>query len=356
MSKDFKPQFDKLLYFLETYYPDLIEQDSEGHKFFLSLPDDKLEKMSKISSDRLLNLIIPESTSIRDVFETGKMLSQFTDVYKSISRPEVNTIFLKKIKYKKREQVYSYRDLIAGYSNGFRQIVDVACGMGHLSHYLALTLQQRVIGIDINERYLAFAREKAKSLNLPIEFIQRDALFELDDITSRESSSVLTLHGCGYLSQRVLRMSQYDLAPILLAVSPCCYHGLDSRDYFMSEYGNSKVRQSNLRVDSDLGYIAGILGTKNLRKVTSKTIWESDRRLLQDRGIEIPRDENVTPKNIVEFVKRIALFKQIFVEPIEALFSIDKAIYLNESGYDTYLCHFVPRNITPRNHIIIGRR
>ena len=53
---------------------------------------------------------------------------------------------------------------------------------------------------------------------------------------------------------------------------------------------------------------------------------------------------------------RHELMKKMFTKPVEALFSADKVLYLEENGREGNVYCFVPSNQTPRNHLIVGRK
>lgn len=248
--------------------------------------------------------------------------------------------------------------------------MDIACGVGHLLNYLALRLEGvGLLGIDITPEYVHAAAERSAKLGLGSRFAVRDAFECLDDLLVGRKNAAVTLHGCNYLSQRVLRLHE----PQLLMVVPCCYNGLAPDDYFMSAHAKARVAESGLRVDKNLGSIA-ILGSgtltrsQQIRKMDAikKVLAESDYALstedefmLQMAGV---RFEGVGERNYGEIAEAVhkarrkyALFKKFFVRPIEALFSADKAIYLNEQGRESFVYNFMPYSLSPRNNLIVGK-
>ena len=81
---------------------------------------------------------------------------------------------------------------------------------------------------------------------------------------------------------------------------------------------------------------------------------DSDRHLLKSYATELSQSGAQNPEQALNFVKSRILFEQVFIKPIEALFSTDKAIYLGERGYEPSVCCYVPFDTTPRNHLVIG--
>ncbi|MGL4907352.1 MAG: hypothetical protein ACRC38_11630, partial [Plesiomonas sp.] len=55
-------------------------------------------------------------------------------------------------------------------------------------------------------------------------------------------------------------------------------------------------------------------------------------------------------------VSRTELVRHLFRRPIEIWLALDRALYLQEQGYDVQLGEFCEHPITPRNIMIHGKR
>jgi SAM-dependent methyltransferase len=368
---DQKQKFNEILNFLKQYYSEVFNLDSESCRFFLNLSN---ENFSRIDGTQIDPIIPFAPVIVREILENGEDVSQFQDIFGIIPKQELQSSNnpYKGMSEKKRLEVYNFGGSFLRHSEGIDHVVEIACGVGHLSNYMATIVpaEMTITGLDIKPGYLERAQRKAKTLGLHTDFVARDALEDISDLFTGNYNAALALHGCNYLSQRVLKLHDADL----LMVSPCCYNGILPKDYFMSEYAGEKVRDSGLVVDSRLGEIA-ILGpnrmneairTGKIRKIEEQLrdnnyeIGKFDRALLERAGIQVPE---VNPENasyvagmIHELRRKHATLKKLFTKPIEALFSADKAIYLGESGYDNHVYAFMPFSISPRNHLVVGRR
>jgi len=172
-----------------------------------------------------------------------------------------------------------------------------------------------------------------------------------------DNIAALTLHGCGLISQRVLELD----CDLLMAV-PCCYSNIPEGRYLMSSYAGS------IDVPEEMARIA-ILGSKRLKKrgreqkkinikkfIEKDTLTQTQRSLLEISGYSTDIESSVKAEYLSNNIIRHSLLRKLFTRPIEALFSSDKAIYLNERGYKGDVFSFMPFSMSPRNHLIVGRK
>ena len=75
------------------------------------------------------------------------------------------------------DQIRIVEDMQADFSG--RSVLEIACGGGHWAHRFSSTTQ-RVVGVDISDRRVAFAKEKGALLP-NVDFIQGSA-YALDDV------------------------------------------------------------------------------------------------------------------------------------------------------------------------------
>ncbi len=368
---DYKQKFNEVLNFLETYYGEVFDLDSEGSHFFLSLSKDIFDNIEAVG----ISQVIPYSPKkIKEILEEGEQVSQFTDTFEIVPQKEfeANAKFYRKMSEKKRLEVHNFGNLFLRYSENIDNVVEIACGVGHLSNYLATVIppQIEISGIDIQPTYVDSASKKSTAFNLRTRFTCKDAFQDISNLMEGKHNAIVTLHGCNYLSHRGLSMNNAEL----LMVSPCCYNRLLPKDYFMSDFANEKMKNSGINVDTNLGEIA-VLGPnslsfgkqiKKMDKVKKQfqesnfKVTELDKKLLEYRGLY---HLDINPENLENITnqlhvsrRRHALFKKLFTRPIEALFSSDKAVYLEGSGYEAHVHLYMPFSISPRNHLIVGRK
>ncbi|MBI2134091.1 methyltransferase [Candidatus Woesearchaeota archaeon] len=351
---DHKASFGEVLSFLREFYPDLGNYSSETVAYFLSLPEDVY---LTAQSRGLEAVVVNAPKRVKKIHELSDSFS-FPSSYSPASRRE-NAIFFGGVSEKKGQEVVNYARLFESYGAGIDLVLDVACGVGHLGAYLKTVFPGLTLfGIDINAGYLVSARRKNDKLRIGALFVERDAFQPLEDLMIGGKNAVVSLHGCGGISQRILRIHSADL----LMTSPCCYNRIPPEDYFMSEYGKQAISESGIKVDHSLGEIAilghGFLNSRSENAIKMRLevevengVSELDEALLKASNCRILDAESIHSAR-----RRYALLKKMFFPVVEALFSLDKAIYLNESGYESHVFEYVPPSITPRNHLVIGRK
>ena len=365
---DQKKRFDEVLSFLVEYYGDLLDLASESTRFFLSL-DDKQFGIVQNGQLGLLGQQVPHR--VMGILEAGQEVAQFTDTFDPIPLTDLvqHKEFYRRMSDKKRQEVYNFLKVLVRHIRGIDHVLDIATGVGHLSNYLAYTLPSNIFvtGVDINPAYIKAAERKAGEFHLRTRFVGRDALQCIDDLLIGRHNGVISLHGCGYLSQRVMGVGGE-----LVAASPCCYHGLDPQDYFMSQHALQRIQGTGLPINHNLAEISilgpGTLGrsaregkNRKLRKeLEDSGVGETDTVLLVQAGYtnEAVRTADIEKlTRVIEGLRiRYSSFKKLFTQPVEALFSLDKAVFLNESGYQSHVYGYMPYSISPRNHLIVGRK
>jgi len=103
-------------------------------------------------------------------------------------------------------------------ARGYRNVLEVGSGSGQLTLELAMENPDlEITGIDINEKLVQTAKAINRAHN--IEFQTRNA-FNLS-LYGRQYDLVVSLHGCGNLSDRVLDLSIDSIADVVCV--PCCY-------------------------------------------------------------------------------------------------------------------------------------
>jgi len=115
---------------------------------------------------------------------------------------------------RKQNQINGLLKLIEGNK---RRIFEIGCGNGLLTYNIAKRYSELdVVGLDNNPALIEKCRQKFKETKNLI-FITEDAhALKIDN-----SGLVISLHGCGDLSDRVIDIAEQSKSDVIIA--PCCY-------------------------------------------------------------------------------------------------------------------------------------
>lgn len=269
------------------------------------------------------------------------------------------------------------------------EFVDWCAGKGYLSRLLGHT-QKPVTALEWNQ-HLCDAGDNFSTIHhQPVSFECVDVLAAESERYLSEHSHVTGLHACGGLHMRMLEASaQQNVARISL--SPCCYHLIKTEHYHaMSAAGkNSELtfNRKQLRVavqqtvtasqgvrrqrDTEVSFRLGLDALMRKICATSEyTPFPSCQKSLLSTGFEgfcrwaceqkqITLPDNVDypywqklGEGLMQTTEQFELMLDLFRRPIEVWLALDKALYLEENGYDVSLTSFCERQLTPRNIMI----
>ncbi|MCK6261987.1 SAM-dependent methyltransferase [Vibrio sp. ZSDE26] len=266
-------------------------------------------------------------------------------------------------------------------------------GKGYLGRVLAASSGQKVTSLEYQGALCESGQRGANSLELPISFVQGDALSEKALSIMTPDQHAVALHACGDLHSSLLyKASQLELPAI--TISPCCYHLIQGDHYQpMSQSGQSSqltLSKHDLRIPLQETVTGG-------ERVKRHRFQEMSYRLgfdlmlrelgLTDEYIPIPSIKksqlslgfesfcnwatnlkliDLPDVNFEEYqlrgearfwqMERISLIQQLFRRPLEMWLVLDKALYLQERGYQVTLSQFCPREMTPRNILLHAYR
>lgn len=148
---------------------------------------------------------------------------EFEPRYLALPKASKSASRLKK-KARKEDQVMGVCALVSQLGS-YETILDVNCGNGLLTSALAAEFPQTaLVGIDHNEELIARNKERYAQPNL--HFTAHNAF----TYEGSASGLVISLHGCGSLSDRVLDIALQHQVDVL--VVPCCYGKLQSNGGF----------------------------------------------------------------------------------------------------------------------------
>ena len=293
------------------------------------------------------------------------------------------------IKGRKFEQL---QDFVAAISQQKSQypVLEWCAGKGHLGRMLAFNGAPSIHSIELQAHLCEQGQHSANQQQLPMQFSQANVL--TDDVTEyfKEQQHAVALHACGRLHQTFLQQAS-DAKTQQISFSPCCYHLFTDNDYqAMSEPAKQsqlalthrdlklalqetvtapsrvdKVRKTE--VEWRLGFDAlrkSITAEQHYVSVPSvnKAIFSDSFKSFclwaaEKKSLSLPEDIDyhdflAIGKQRKRVTERVELVRHVFRRAIEVWLVLDRALYLQQQGYQVTVSTFCEKQLTPRNILI----
>lgn len=269
-------------------------------------------------------------------------------------------------------------------------VLEWCAGKGHLGRILAQRFGQPVTSVEWQPQLCAEGAALAEQHQLAQQFICADVLREPLTGVLKPAQHLVALHACGDLHIRLLCQAvQHGCRQLQLV--PCCYHLIAAEQYQpMSALG----QQHNLALGKDdlklvvqgqatggaridrlrhtevlwrLAYDelrADISGQRPYQPLSSVAKhwfsgdfasfarWAAGQHQLQlPANVDWPAYLARAAKRQL-LVRRIELVRHVFRRPLELWLALDKALYLQQHGYQVRLTQLCQPAITPRNILL----
>lgn len=293
------------------------------------------------------------------------------------------------IKGRKFEQL---QDFVAAISQQKSQypVLEWCAGKGHLGRMLAFNGAPSIHSIELQAHLCEQGQHSANQQQLPLQFSQANVL--TDDVTEyfKEQQHAVALHACGRLHQTFMQQAS-DAKTQQISFSPCCYHLFTDNDYqAMSEPAKQsqlalthrdlklalqetvtapsrvdKVRKTE--VEWRLGFDAlrkSITAEQHYVSVPSvnKAIFSDSFKSFclwaaEKKSLSLPEDIDyheflAIGKQRKRVTERVELVRHVFRRAIEVWLVLDRALYLQQQGYQVTVSTFCEKQLTPRNILI----
>jgi hypothetical protein len=293
------------------------------------------------------------------------------------------------IKGRKFEQL---QDFVAAISQQKSQypVLEWCAGKGHLGRMLAFNGAPSIHSIELQAHLCEQGQHSANQQQLPMQFSQANVL--TDDVTEyfKEQQHAVALHACGRLHQTFMQQAS-DAKTQQISFSPCCYHLFTDNDYqAMSEPAKQsqlalthrdlklalqetvtapsrvdKVRKTE--VEWRLGFDAlrkSITAEQHYVSVPSvnKAIFSDSFKSFclwaaEKKSLSLPEDIDyheflAIGKQRKRVTERVELVRHVFRRAIEVWLVLDRALYLQQQGYQVTVSTFCEKQLTPRNILI----
>lgn len=269
--------------------------------------------------------------------------------------------------------------------------LDWCSGKGHLGRRL-LRPGQRLTCLEYDAELVSAGTALSAHHHLPATHVQQDVLAPDSVRHLDHGKSAVALHACGELHVRLLQLaSQQGCGQI--AVAPCCYNRIPGKAYQpMSSMAQASAlhlsqedlglplneavtssarvrRQRDISMARRLGFdllqrqqrgIDAYLSTPSLPvSWLDKTFEHYCKDLAELRQVELHETPDWSALEAAGWqrlaqVRNLELVRNLFRRPLEMWLVLDRALFLQERGYDVRVGVFCDYPLTPRNLLLLA--
>ncbi|MFC3914248.1 methyltransferase [Pseudaeromonas sharmana] len=265
-------------------------------------------------------------------------------------------------------------------------------GKGHLGRVLAWRRDVEVESLEWQSALCADGRALAQKQRVRQQFHCADAFAASSASLLRAEQHAVALHACGDLHVALLRQG-VAAGVRAVTISPCCYHLIrDSQYQPLSQAGQAsrlQLSRNTLRLAAQETVTAGAR-ERRLRDIELRwrlafdllqRAWRGEDSYLplptlpgqlltgdfatfvawalERKGLAVARpSQQVLSQALcqaearVPVVARMEWVRHLFRRPLELWLVLDRALYLQEQGYQVSISEFCGRALTPRNLLL----
>jgi hypothetical protein len=296
--------------------------------------------------------------------------------------------FSRDIKGRKLEQIQAFATEM---QKGDLPVLEWCAGKGHLGRWLCFSQQREVTSLEWQEVLCVEGQQQAKKLQLAQHFIQADVLSEGTSKHLNIRQQVVALHACGDLHIRLLQLASH-VGTKQLDLVPCCYHLIATEQY---QALSTQAQQSTLaqlsRDELKLAVQAQVTAGERVTRLRHiEVMWRLAYQELYQalQGVTQYRPLSSVPKHWFsgEFsafahwaasehqwqipadthwdyylqlgqqrhllVQKMQLVRSLFRPLLEQWLVLDRALFLQQQGYQVHIKQFCDYQLTPRNLMI----
>ncbi|EAQ51639.1 methyltransferase [Vibrio sp. MED222] len=292
---------------------------------------------------------------------------------------------------RKLQQIVAMGEASLEHHHG-KEWLEWCSGKGFLGRILSQQSDQKVTSFEWQQSLCESGQKIADDQKLEMDFVQGDAFSKDADRVFNSNQHAVALHACGDLHVELVKKSVSHGLPAV-TISPCCYHLIRDESYqAMSSVAKSSAltlsksdlriplqetvtggervkRHRQLEMSYRLGFsqlLEGELGVDEYIPVPSIKkselsegfesfcCWASEVKDIS-LGSDIDFDSYLIQGEALFWeMEKLSLVQQVFRRPLEIWLALDRAIYLQEQGYQASIEEFCERSVTPRNLLIHG--
>lgn len=338
----------------------------------------------------------PEQLSAPDPFpQLASLANRLSEVgeLSTIALPPAGHRLNVDVPGRKWQQIEAFASHL-GFTRQPQHWLDWCSGKGHLGRRLLQGDTQQLTCLEYDAALVEAGRALSQHHDLGAEHLLQDVLAEDAAARLGTEHTAVALHACGDLHVRLMQLASRQGCR-QLAIAPCCYNRIQAPQYQpMSKAAMASGLQ--LSID-DLGLPLSETVTAGARVRRQRD--ESMARRLgfdllqrQVRGIdeylptpslpvswlhkpfaeycqELAALKNLHIGHIPDWnalqaegwqrlaeVRNLELVRNLFRRPLELWLVLDRALYLQEHGYQLQLGVFCEQPLTPRNLMILAER
>jgi len=271
--------------------------------------------------------------------------------------------------------------------------LDWCAGKGHLGRFLVQD-SAALTCIERDPELVESGQQLSDKLNIPSSHVQLDVMHEQANGILARTHTPVALHACGDLHVRLMRLASA-AGCRQLAIAPCCYNRIQSTHYQPLSATAQKTRLQLDRTDLRLLQCETVTAGLRIRRQRDQSMaWRLGFDLLQRelRGIdeylpspalavmwlqrpfadycaELARLKQLDLGSRQDWsrleaagwqqlakVRNLELVRSLFRRPLEIWLILDRALYLQEQGYQVRLGTFCETRLTPRNLLLLAER
>ena len=354
--------------------------------------DDKLTQfLTELSDDQVRELDSDQARLYKvfaDFIPAVAELSKLTSLpFVEKQRTELPFWLSNGIKGRKLLQL---QDFVSRLNNGEQPVLEWCAGKGHLGRILAHQGAKHVQSVELQANLCEQGQHSAKQQGLNMNFRCADVLQDDTDECFTQQQHAVALHACGRLHQ-VFMQQAIKAECDKISLSPCCYHLFTEPAYqAMSIEGKqsalqlthsdmklalqetvtapnrvAKVRQTEVtwrlgfdELRRDVTGVEQYISVPSINKqIFSGEFAEFCQWAAEKKQVELPTQCDYSHylalgEQRKKVTDRIELVRHIFRRAIELWLILDRALYLQQAGYEVRLSEFCEKSLTPRNILI----
>ncbi len=274
-------------------------------------------------------------------------------------------------------------------------VLEWCAGKGHLGRLFALQ-GHKVTSLEYDSALCGEGNRLAHRLGRRQQFECLDALSTAAEDVVHAQQLAVALHACGDLHQRLLQQAVRKHT-VNVVISPCCYHLSSTEPYQpMSSVVNALFSQHKLQLNKqnlrlavqqtmtapervkrlraiEISYRHSFNALLAQLQITDKTLPSCSKKVFSQSLEAFCRwaagQLNVALPNQVDWhqlaqigearwhrQRRLELARALFRRALEGVLVLDRALYLQQYGYQADIVQFCEPQITPRNLLILAHR
>lgn len=273
-------------------------------------------------------------------------------------------------------------------------VLEWCAGKGHLGRLHSAASGCQVTSIEWQQALCEEGQQLAERFQLTQQFVQAD-VFSTDAAKQvKAEQQVLALHACGQLHLRLLEVAT-QVGTAALQLVPCCYHLIPHEQYQPLSSLAQRTGLTLSRQDLKMAVQGQVTAGERIARLRQTEVtWRLAYDILRQnltgisqyqplpslakhwfsghfadfvvhaaalQQLELPKLPDLMPfltKGAKRYMlqQRLDAVRHLFRRPLELYLVLDRAVFLQEQGYQVQLFAFCDYQLTPRNFCIHASR